>query len=200
MSFRTAHLETLRQRLWPVLSGALTSLGFAPASVPVATLAGMTMLIALLRAQAREGGRLRASMAAGLLYGLGLAVPLLWWMRVVSPGALMALAVAQAALIAVSIAAVRLVIALPGWPIWATGVWMTTEYLLQRRDRVDLKRSNLALHEAEIGAVRRIRTVRQSLRGLVPRFGRDIPRDEQRQLHRHRPTRAAVADLLIACH
>lgn len=129
MSFRTAHSEKLRQGLWPVLSGVLTSLGFAPASVPVATLTGMTMLIALLRAQAREGVRLRASMAAGLLYGLGFAVPLLWWMRVVSPGAHIALAFVQAALIAVSIAAVRLVIALPGWPILATGVWMTTEYL-----------------------------------------------------------------------
>ena len=104
-------------------------MGFAPASAPVATLGGVAMLIALLRRQASDGDRFRTSAAAGLLYGLGFAVPLLWWMRVVSPGAHVALAVAQAVVIAVSIVAVRVVIALPGWPIWATGVWVAAEYL-----------------------------------------------------------------------
>ena len=129
MSVRTVRSGILRRWLWPALAGGLTSLGFAPTSAPVATLGGMAMLIALLRRQARDEDRFRTSAAAGLLYGLGFAVPLLWWMRVVSPGAHVALAVAQAVLIAMSIVAVRVVIALPGWPIWATGVWVTAEYL-----------------------------------------------------------------------
>jgi apolipoprotein N-acyltransferase len=129
MSLSRVRVDRLRRWLWPAFAGSLTSLGFAPASVPVATLAGVTMLIALLRVQARERDRLHTSLGAGLLYGLGFAVPLLWWMRVVSPGAHIALAVAQAALIAVSIAPIRLVMTLPAWPIWATGVWMTAEYL-----------------------------------------------------------------------
>lgn len=116
---------------WPTaaLSGVITSFGFAPIALPVATLGGMALLIIALRAEASRGAGARSAMVVGISFGVGFVAVLVWWMRVVSPGAFVGLALAQAVMAAVSVVAVRSVITLPIWPVWTAGVWTLGEYL-----------------------------------------------------------------------
>lgn len=111
------------------IAGVVASLGFAPFAVPIATLLGMSLLITVLRHEVTSGWGIRSALVVALAFGFGFTAVLLWWMRVVSPGAYIALAIAQAVLTAASVLAIRVVIALPGWPVWSAAVWTMSEYL-----------------------------------------------------------------------
>jgi apolipoprotein N-acyltransferase len=63
----------------------------------------------------------------GLVAGLGFFLPLLDWMRVVGTDAWIGLSVLEAAFWAVLGAGLSLVARLPGWPLWAGGVWVLVE-------------------------------------------------------------------------
>ncbi|CAN5121174.1 apolipoprotein N-acyltransferase [soil metagenome] len=110
-------------------AGVLSSLGFAPVGWGVAIVIGFALLILILRSQQVQAGSMGLTILVGVAFGLGFAGPLVWWMTFVSFGAFVVLATVQVVLIALGVVAVRAVVVLRGWPIWAACVWLGSEYV-----------------------------------------------------------------------
>jgi apolipoprotein N-acyltransferase len=70
---------------------------------------------------------LRASLGAGLVFGLAFFVPLLSWLLNVAWYVWLALAIAEAVIFAVLAVAQRLLLRLPFWPAAAAGWWVAAE-------------------------------------------------------------------------
>ncbi len=113
---------------WPaaVVLGALCSLNFDPVSLPFAMIAGVAGLIWL--ARQLSAARKRTVAVTGLLFGLGLMAPLIWWMNAVSAGAYVALVIAEALFFIPIILALRAATRLRAWPLWGAGVWVAGEW------------------------------------------------------------------------
>jgi apolipoprotein N-acyltransferase len=75
---------------------------------------------------------LRASLLAGLVFGLAFFVPLLSWLVNVAWYAWVALAVAEAVIFAVLAVGQRLLLDLRAWPLAVAGWWVCTEVLRSR--------------------------------------------------------------------
>ena len=75
-----------------------------------------------------SGRRARAGAGYGLLAGLGFFLPLLSWTgEYVGPLPWLVLAVLQAGFVAGAGVGIAVVSRLPGWPLWAAGVWVAGE-------------------------------------------------------------------------
>lgn len=113
---------------WPaaVVLGALCSFNFDPVSLPFAMVAGVAGLIWL--ARQLSGARKRTVAVTGLLFGLGLMAPLIWWMNAVSAGAYVALVIAEALFFIPIMLALRAATRLRAWPLWGAGVWVAGEW------------------------------------------------------------------------
>ncbi|WP_153343809.1 apolipoprotein N-acyltransferase [Nocardia aurantia] len=86
--------------------------------------------VALLTLVVREPGRLRAGFGYGFVAGLAFFLPLLPWTGIyVGPVPWLALSAACAVYLGVFGLLVRLVGALPGWPLWAAMMWTLAEWL-----------------------------------------------------------------------
>ncbi|MCW2600673.1 MAG: apolipoprotein N-acyltransferase [Frankiales bacterium] len=110
-------------------SGLLLDLAFPPHDLWWLAPVAVGLLTACVRGQTPWRGAL-----LGLLHGLGLFVPLLVWTGAVAgPLAWLALALMEAAFLAALGAALTVVSRLPGWPLWASLLWVAEEAL---RDRV----------------------------------------------------------------
>ncbi|HVF03417.1 MAG TPA: apolipoprotein N-acyltransferase [Frankiaceae bacterium] len=120
---RDGRLAPWAALLAAVVGGVLTALAFPRFSVRPFAVLGPALLIAAVHRQ-----RLRPAAAYGLAYGLTFLVPLLQWLQ---PGAgtnaWLILSLFQAVIVAVSAAALAAVSRLPGWPVWAAGVWVLQE-------------------------------------------------------------------------
>ena len=107
-----------------VISGWALSSAFSPVDlwwVLPLTVAGITL--------ACTGVSTPRATLLGLLAGLAFFLSLLDWMRVVGTDAWIGLSVLQAAFWALLGAGLAVVARLPGWPLWASGVWVLVEAL-----------------------------------------------------------------------
>ncbi len=109
-------------------SGLLLDLAFPPHGwwwlAPVAV---SLLTVAVRGRTARRGAWL------GLLHGLGFFLPLLVWTGAVAgPAAWIALSLMEALFLALLGAALAVVTRLPGWPVWASAVWVGQEALRDR--------------------------------------------------------------------
>ena len=113
-----------------ILAGGLVAGSFAPVDVwPLAPLGGVAALTLVLR-----GRSARSGLGYGALAGLGTFVPVLVLAARGGPRRLArALAVTEAVVFAPLGLAVALVTRLPGWPVWASALWVAEE---AGRDRV----------------------------------------------------------------
>src|SRR5262249_47667904 len=93
---------------------------------PLAPLGPALLVVAL------QGRSLRASVLAGLLFGLALFVPLLSWLINVAWYAWAALAVAEAVIFALLCAGQRVLLSLRAWPVAVAGWWVAAEALRGR--------------------------------------------------------------------
>ncbi|MFD3726288.1 apolipoprotein N-acyltransferase [Streptomyces sp. NPDC058671] len=106
-----------------LLSGFLLYLSFPPRplwwlALPAFALLGWTL----------RGRRLRAGFGLGYLAGLGFLMPLLVWTgEEVGAGPWLALAALEALFVAAAGLGVAAVSRLPGWPVFAAGVWVIAE-------------------------------------------------------------------------
>ena len=104
------------------VSGWVLSLAFPPHDLwlvlPVGV-AGVTL--------AATGASVRAAALVGLVGGLGFFAPLLDWMRVVGTDAWIGLTLLEASFWVALGIGLALVARLPGWPLWAGGVWVLVE-------------------------------------------------------------------------
>ena len=103
-------------------SGWVLALAFPPQDLWVVLpvgVAGVTL--------AATGTTLRAAALVGLVGGLGFFGPLLDWMRVVGTDAWIGLTLLEASFWVVLGIGLALVANLPGWPLWAGGVWVLVE-------------------------------------------------------------------------
>ena len=121
--------QRLRGCLAAVAAGILCSLAFAPVGVAYAIFIGVAALILVLRSWPVQAGSRRYVALVGLLFGTAFMGPMLWWMNAVSPGAYIALTAAEAAFFAPTALALRMVMRLRLWPLWATAVWVGFEFL-----------------------------------------------------------------------
>ena len=124
---RPRRRPTWRQPL-ALLAGLLMDLAFPPHDLWwVAPLA-----VGLLTVTCR-GRSARAGALLGVLFGLGLFVPLLIWTGTIAgTAAWIALALLETAFLAPLGAGLALVTRLPGWPVWAAGLWVGEEALRDR--------------------------------------------------------------------
>ena len=110
-----------------VAGGLALTAAFPPAGVwPLAPLGPALLVVAL------QGRSLRASVLAGLLFGLALFVPLLSWLINVAWYAWAALAVAEAVIFALLCAGQRVLLSLRAWPVAVAGWWVAAEALRGR--------------------------------------------------------------------
>ena len=112
-----------------ILAGMLCSLAFAPVGASYLIFLGIAGLLLVLQTQVVATGSRRFVVLVGLLFGLGFMGPLIWWMNAVSAGAYVALVLLQAVFFAAAAPALRVVLRLRLWPIWAMAVWVAFEYL-----------------------------------------------------------------------
>ncbi len=109
-------------------AGAVASLNFAPARVPgVFLLALVVLFFALRQATVQASGVASAAVSgafAATFYGVGM-----WWLNAVSPAAWVALWAALVALHAFLGVALRLVMGLAWWPMWAASLWTGADLL-----------------------------------------------------------------------
>ena len=112
-----------------ILAGVLCSLAFAPVGASYLIFLGIAGLLLVLQTQVVATGSRRFVVLVGLLFGLGFMGPLIWWMNAVSAGAYVALVLLQAVFFAAAAPALRVVLRLRLWPIWAMAVWVAFEYL-----------------------------------------------------------------------
>ena len=110
-----------------VAGGLALTAAFPPVGVwPLAPLGPALLVLAL------QGRSLRASVLAGLLFGLALFVPLLSWLINVAWYAWAALAVAEAVIFALLCAGQRVLLSLRAWPVAVAGWWVAAEALRGR--------------------------------------------------------------------
>src|SRR5215472_8048380 len=110
-----------------VAGGLALTAALPPAGVwPLAPLGPALLVVAL------QGRSLRASVLAGLLFGLALFVPLLSWLINVAWYAWGALAVAEAVIFALLCAGQRVLLSLRAWPVAVAGWWVAAEALRGR--------------------------------------------------------------------
>jgi apolipoprotein N-acyltransferase len=110
-----------------VAGGLALTAAFPPVAVwPLAPLGPALLVLAL------QGRSLRASILAGLLFGLALFVPLLSWLINVAWYAWGALAVAEAVIFALLCAGQRILLSLRAWPVAVAGWWVAAEALRGR--------------------------------------------------------------------
>src|SRR5215469_8751527 len=110
-----------------VAGGLALTAAFPPAGVwPLAPLGPALLVVAL------QGRSLRASVLAGLVFGLALFVPLLSWLINVAWYAWAALAVAEAVIFALLCAGQRVLLSLRAWPVAVAGWWVAAEALRGR--------------------------------------------------------------------
>lgn len=110
-------------------SGVLCSLAFAPLEFDYAIFVGLAGLILVLRSRSVIAGSHRQIAWLGLVFGFSFMGPLLWWMNAVSPGAYVALTAAEAALFVPTAVALRMVMRVRLWPLWAAAVWVGSEFV-----------------------------------------------------------------------
>ncbi len=107
--------------------GLLAAANFDPFSVPFAMVLSAAGLMWLAR---RLIGRSRwLVLGCGVLYGLAFMGVLIRWMTAVSPGAYIGLVIGEAVLFGLVMVALRAVMTLRAWPLWATAVWVAGEWL-----------------------------------------------------------------------
>jgi apolipoprotein N-acyltransferase len=116
---------------WALLAAAAGGLAlaaaFPPAGAwPLAPLGPALLVVAL------WGRSLRASFAAGLLFGLALFVPLLSWLINLAWYAWAALALAEAVIFALLTVGQRVLLRLRAWPVAVAGWWVAAEALRDR--------------------------------------------------------------------
>ncbi len=121
-------------RRWPWRT-ALAALGGLALvlSFPGHDLTGLAVLGPAALAIAVRGQRARSGLWLGLVLGLVFMVPLLSWTGIyVGPLPWLALAVTEALYFALLGAASAVTSRLPGWPVWAAGLWVADEALRGR--------------------------------------------------------------------
>ncbi len=109
------------------LSGVIASTAFAPWDIPWIVVPAIAAWLWLLRRMASS--RLITVLLSGFAFGWGYMGPLIWWMNAVDRAAWIALVMAQAVFYVLIAWALRAVLRLPGWPLWAAAVWMAGESL-----------------------------------------------------------------------
>ena len=108
-----------------VTSGIMLYLTFAPHGLWWLAPIGLAVLYLVILGQ-----RARAGFGYGLLAGLGMMVPLLWWAgEFVGPIGSIPLAALQALLVAPATAAIAVTTRIPGAPLWAALLWVSGETL-----------------------------------------------------------------------
>lgn len=106
--------------------GLVAASAFDPWSLPftmVMSVAGLMWL-----ARRLEDASRRLVVGAGLAYGFAFMAVLIWWMNAVSNGAYAALVIVQAIFFGVAMVALRSVMRLRAWPLWAAAVWVAVEW------------------------------------------------------------------------
>jgi apolipoprotein N-acyltransferase len=122
------NLPAFRWALLAALAGGLAlAAAFPPTGIWPLAPAGPALLVL---AVWRRG--LRASFAAGLVFGLAFFVPLLSWLINVAWYAWVALAVAETVIFALLTVGQRLLLRLPLWPLAVAGWWVAAEALRDR--------------------------------------------------------------------
>jgi apolipoprotein N-acyltransferase len=110
-----------------VAGGLALTAAFPPVGAwPLAPLGPALLVLAL------QGRSLRASFAAGLLFGLALFVPLLSWLINLAWYAWAALAIAEAVIFALLAVGQRVLLSLRAWPVAVAGWWVAAEALRDR--------------------------------------------------------------------
>ena len=110
-----------------IAGGLILTAAFPPIGAwPLAPLGPALLVVAL------QGRSLRASFAAGLLFGLVLFVPLLSWLINLAWYAWAALAIAEAVIFAVLTVGQRVLLSLRAWPVAVAGWWVAAETLRDR--------------------------------------------------------------------
>lgn len=107
------------------LSGLVCAIAFDPLALPYAMLVGVAGLLLLLR-RLSDAPAWRVTLV-GVVFGVGFMAPLIWWMNAVSSGAFVALVLAESVFFGLLALALRTVMRLRGWPVWAAGVWVGFE-------------------------------------------------------------------------
>ena len=108
-----------------VASGVLLYISFAPHSLWWLAPVGLAVLFTVLEGRSARGG-----LALGMLAGLGMMLPLLWWTgEFVGPIGSLPLGILQALLIAPATAAIAVVSRVQGAPVWAALLWVAGETL-----------------------------------------------------------------------
>lgn len=119
----TARLRRLVPAAVAALSGVLLYVSFPPRTLWWLALPAFAVLGHVLR-----GRGWKAGLGLGYLFGLGFLLPLLVWTGVeVGPGPWLALVAIEALFVAAVGAGVAAVSKLPGWPVWAAGLWIAGE-------------------------------------------------------------------------
>ncbi|MGJ9423909.1 apolipoprotein N-acyltransferase [Aeromicrobium sp. CF3.5] len=109
-----------------VVLGLIAAANFDPFSVPftmVLSAAGVMWL-----ARRLHNSSWWLVLGCGVLYGLAFMGVLIRWMTAVSPGAYIGLVIGEAVLFGIVMVAMRSVMALRAWPLWATAVFVTGEW------------------------------------------------------------------------
>ncbi|MEU4348979.1 apolipoprotein N-acyltransferase [Streptomyces sp. NPDC023838] len=105
------------------LSGVLLYLSFPPRPLWWLVVPGFALFGWCVRGRTWKSG-----FGLGYLFGLGFLLPLLVWTGVeVGPGPWLALAAIEAIGVAAAGAGIAVVSRLPGWPVWAAAMWITSE-------------------------------------------------------------------------
>lgn len=110
-----------------ILLGLIAAANFDPFSVPFAMVlsaAGQMWLARRLHSSSRW-----LVFGSGVLYGLAFMGVLARWMTAVSPGAYIGLVIGEAVLFGIVMIALRSVMRLRAWPLWATAVFVAGEWL-----------------------------------------------------------------------
>jgi apolipoprotein N-acyltransferase len=106
--------------------GVVAAAAFDPWSLPFAMVLSVAGLMWF--ARRLEHASRRLVVGCGLLYGLSFMAVLIWWMNAVSNGAYVALVIAQTLFYGVVLLALRAVMRLRAWPLWAAAVWVAGEW------------------------------------------------------------------------
>jgi apolipoprotein N-acyltransferase len=103
-------------------AGAVLALAFPPFGLwwlAVPAVAVLTLLVV--------GLGVRAAALVGLLAGAATFAVQLHWLAVIGPDAWSVVAVLEAVFVAGALAGTTLVLRVPGWPVWAACVWVSSE-------------------------------------------------------------------------
>ncbi len=121
-----ARFPVLTRMLGAILAGLLIYASFPPRTLWYLAPVG----IALLTLVVRGTRRLRGGFGYGLLAGLAFFLPLLPWTGIyVGPVPWLALSAACAVFVGLFGVLARVVVTLPGWPLWVATVWSLAEWV-----------------------------------------------------------------------